>query len=102
MIKVNLFTKIFMRLAPINFLRYAARQQGVDDKKIIYAFKLFDDTERIDIQPLPSAEGRGFVIYLDCKLSLHFYQDGDRFYYDGLEIGEYKKGDVTVFDHIEE
>ena len=100
MIKMNLFTKIFMRLASTNFLRYASRQQGVDDKKIIYAFKLFDNAERIDIQPLPNVEGRGLVIYLDCKLSLHFYQDGDHFYYDVLEIGEYEKGKVTVFDHI--
>lgn len=100
MLKINIFTKIFMRFAPKNFLRYAARREGINDKKIIYADKLFNNIERIDIQPLSGAGGRGFIIYLDCKLSLHFYQEGDRFYYDGLEIGEYEKGEVTVFDRL--
>lgn len=101
MLKLNFFTKVFMRLAPKSFLRYAAREQGVGGKKIKYAIGLFEGVKRIDIHPLPSSEFRGFVIYLDSKLSLHFYQDGDHFYYDGLEIGEYEKGEVTVFDNLD-
>jgi hypothetical protein len=100
MLKLNFLTKTLMRLAPISFLHYAARQQGVDDNKIDYAYKLFADAKRIDIQPLSGEGGRGFIVFLDCSLSLYFYQDGDHFYYDGFEIGEYGKGEVTVFDRL--
>lgn len=101
MLKINWFTKLMLRFAPRTFLKQFAKQQGLDEKKINYAAKLFSKSNRIDIQPLSSRNGRGFVIFLDNKLSLHFYQDGDHFYYDGPEIGDYKNGDVTVFDSID-
>lgn len=94
------FVRFLMRFAPKIFLRYAAGKQGLDDRKVKYAMKLFDGVERIDITPLPSRSGRGFIVCLDSKLSLFFYQDGDHFYFDGLEMGEYDKGDVTVFDKL--
>lgn len=100
MFRINWLTKSLMRFAPKIFLRYAAKNQGVDDRKIKYALKLFEGIKRIDIQPLPSRSGRGFIVYLDSKVALFFYQDGDHFYFDGLEIGEYKKGDVTIFDGL--
>ena len=100
MFKLNNFTRIFMRFAPKGFLRYVAKKQGLDDKKVKYAMKLFEGVERVDIQSLPSSSGRGFIIYLDNKLSLFFYQDGDHFYFVGLEMGEYDKGDVTIFDRL--
>ncbi len=77
-----------------------ARKQGLNSKKIKYADKLFRDTKRIDIQPLSGSDGRGFIIFLDNQLSLYFYQDGDHFYFDGFEIGEYDSGDVKVFDGL--
>ena len=98
--EINWIIKLFMRLAPKSFLRYVAVKQGLDDRKVKYAMKLFDGVERIDITPLPSRSGRGFIVCLDSKLSLFFYQDGDYFYFDGLEMGEYEKGDVTVFDKL--
>ncbi|MFH1990390.1 MAG: hypothetical protein ABIJ19_00855, partial [Patescibacteria group bacterium] len=53
---------------------------------------------RIDI--LPSESGlRGFVVVLDRKTAIYFYQDGDHFVYDGFEMGRYDKGDVTIFDN---
>ena len=100
-LKVDWFTKLIMRFAPRTFLRRAAKKQGVDEDKIDYATKLFGDAKRIDIQPLSSRSGRGFVIYLDNNFSLHFYQDGDHFYFDGFEMGEYDNGDVTIFDKLE-
>jgi len=102
MLKINWFTKLLMRFAPKIFLRYAANEQGVKSQKIDYAMKLFGESKRIDIHPLPSRSGRGFIITLDNRLSLFFYQDGDHFYYDGCEMGEYEKGDVTVFDNIQD
>jgi len=100
MLKINWFTKLLMRFAPKIFLHHAAKEQGIEPRKIDYAMKLFGESSRIDIHPLPSHGGRGFIIVLDNKLSLHFYQDGDHFYYDGCEMGEYEKGDVTVFDDL--
>ncbi len=102
MLKINWFTKILMRFVPKTFLRYAAEKQGIESQKIDYAMKLFGENSRVDIHPLPNRSGRGFIIILDNKLSLYFYQDGDHFYYDGCEIGEYEKGDVTIFDKIQE
>lgn len=98
MLKINWFTKFLMRFAPKTFLRYAAEEQGVNPKKISQAMKLFGKCKRIDI--FPCQAGRGFIVILDRKLSLHFYQDGDHFCYDGFEVGEYEKGDVTIFDDI--
>lgn len=100
MFKINCFTKLLMRFAPKTFLRCAAKEQGIEPQNIDYAMKLFGKSKRIDIHPLDSRSGRGFIIILDNKLSLHFYQDSDYFYYDGCEIGKYEKGDVTIFDNI--
>jgi len=101
MFKINWFTKLLIKFSPKTFLRYAAKEQGIESEKIDQAMKLFGETERIDIHPLPSRSGRGFIITLGNKLSLFFYQDGDHFYYDGCEMGEYEKGDVTIFDKID-
>jgi len=83
-------------------LRYVAKKQGIKSEKLDYAMKLFGESKRIDIHPLPSCSGRGFIITLDNKLSLFFYQDCDHFYYDGCEMGKYEKGNVTIFDNIQE
>jgi len=100
--KINWFTKILMRFAPKTFLRYVAREQGIRFEKINCLTKLFGENCRIDIFPLSGSGSRGFSIILDNKLSLYFYQDGDHFCYDGYEIGEYEKGNVTIFDNIRE
>lgn len=93
--------RLMMRIAPKIFIWYTARRQKLNPNKIDYAFKLFEGAKRIDIQSLPSRTGRGFVIYIDNELSLHFYQKGDTFYFDGFEMGEYENGDVQVFDNLE-
>lgn len=59
----------------------------------------FDRTGRIDIEPL-SGDGRGFRLITDRRTAFYFRQDGDGFEYDGYEVGEYGKGDVTLFDDI--
>ena len=41
------------------------------------------------------------MLVIDQKDALYFYQDGDHFSYDGCEIGEYEKGEVTIFDNLE-
>ena len=60
---------------------------------------VLDRSSRIDIEPL-SAGGRGFRLIIDRRTALYFHQDGDGFDYDGYEVGEYDKGDVTIFDDM--
>ena len=100
-IKINWFTKFLMKYFPNLFMRKMAREMNIDYQKIDLAMNLFSDAKRIDIKILNEG-GRGFIIIIDQKLSLHFYQNGDTFYYDGHEIGEYERGDVTVFDKIKD
>ncbi len=95
--KFNWLDKMFIKFFPKIFLKSAAEKQAINPRKLNWAEKLFADCQRIDIKPLRGTS-RGFIIYLDSKLSLWFYQDGDHFTFDGYEIGEYEKGEVTVFD----
>ncbi len=94
------YKKLVLKLFPRLFFRLFANNINLNNKKIDFASKLFGDANRIDIQPL-SGGSRGFIIYIDNKLSLWFYQNGDHFVYDGFEMGEYENGDVMVFDGIQ-
>ena len=93
------YKKIILKLSPKLFFKLHSRSLNVNDKYIDLAQKLFGQVKRIDIQPL-SGGHRGFIIYLDNKFSLWFYQDGDHFVYDGFEMGDYENGEVTVFDNL--
>ena len=97
--KINRLTKLFIKLFPRTFLKQAARQQNINPQKLNYAEKLFRDCRRIDIEPLGDSS-RGFILFLDNKLSLWFYQDGEHFIFNGYEIGEYDDCEVTVFDNL--
>jgi hypothetical protein len=97
--KIDWLTKLYIKFFPKSFLKQAVLENNFDPKKIDYAGKLFSDCQRIDIQPL-AGSARGFIITLDNKFSLWFFQDGDHFIYDGFETGEYDDGEVTVFDSL--
>lgn len=92
--------RLLMRFFPKLFLKMHMAKQDIDTDKLDLAYKLFGDARRIDIQPLSGTGGRGFIICLDSKFTLWFYQDGDHFTFDGIEMGEYDNGDVTVFDGL--
>lgn len=92
--------KFLMKISPRLFMKICAGDLGLDYKKVDLAFKLFKDA-KIHIQPMSGANGRGFIVFLDNKLSLWFNQDGNHFEYDGFEMGEYDDGKVTVFDGME-
>lgn len=94
--------RFLMRFFPKVFLKMHMSKHDIDSNKLDFACKLFGDAKRIDFQPLSGTGGRGFIICLDNKFTLWFYQDGDHFTFDGIEMGEYENGDVTVFDGMRE
>ncbi len=97
-ININWFVKLLLRVWPSMAMRYFSRQMGIVNPIFDKANDLFSRTERIDL--IPTGIGRDFMIIIDGKTALYFYQDGDHFVYDGFEMGEYEKGDVTIFDEI--
>ncbi len=76
----------------ISVSEVASASDGVEQ-----VHQLFKQAQRVDVLPSIGG-GRGFQIVLDGTLSLYFFQDGDHFVYDGFELGEYERGDVTLFD----
>lgn len=97
--KIKRLEKLLLFLSPKLGLKRLAKKMGI--KKIVFdkAHELFFNVDRVDLIPL-SSENRGFIMILDRQTALYFYQDGDHFSYDGYEMGEYKKGDVTIFDQL--
>lgn len=85
------------RFFPKLFFRWHARRMGINATLCDKAHEVFTRVDRVDLFPLQSGS-RGFQIILDRHTALYFYQDGDHFIYDGFEMGEYEKGDVTIFD----
>jgi len=70
-------------------------------RKISSLHEKLAGSQRVDLIPLKGS-GRGFMIVLDNKEALYFYQDGDHFVYDGCEVGKYENGKVTIFDNIKD
>lgn len=95
------WTKLLLKYAPRLALRRLTRKMGVPPETVEGFHDAFSKTRRVDIFPT-QAGFRGFIIVLDSRISLHFYQDGDHFVYDGYEAGPYEKGDVTVFDDLKD
>ena len=87
-----------LKFWPKTFFRMFAKELGIANPVFDKAHDVFGDTKRIDIYP-SSVGQRGFILVLDLKTALYFYQDGDHFKYDGFEMGEYEKGDITIFDN---
>ena len=98
-IKINWLTKIFLKLWPKLAMKHFAKKMGINNSLFDQAHEVFSQTNRIDILPLKSGH-RGFMIIMDRKTALYFYQDNDHFIYDGFEMGKYNKGDVTIFDNV--
>ncbi|OGB73383.1 hypothetical protein A3K24_00700 [candidate division Kazan bacterium RIFCSPHIGHO2_01_FULL_44_14] len=99
--KISWHRKLLLKLWPWAAFRLFAKELGVANPVFDKAHEIFGDTHRIDLYPTAGTK-RGFILVLDLKTALYFYQDGDHFEYDGFEMGEYDKGDVTVFDNIGE
>jgi len=97
--KPDLLIRLMLRLNPIIGFKMLNKKLGIKNNTFNKAHEVFSGIERVDI--FPAADGsRGFILVLNKKTALYFYQDGDHFVYDGFEIGEYDGGDVTIFDGL--
>ena len=99
--KISWYRKLLLRVWPKAAFKLFAKDLGINNPVFSKAHDVFSGAGRIDLYPTASAE-RGFIVVLDLKTALYFYQDGDHFKYDGFEMGEYDKGDVTILDNIPE
>lgn len=98
-IKISWYQKILLKFWPRLAFKKFAKDIGIPNPIFDKVHEVFGSAERIDIYPI-SGTHRGFILVLDLKTALYFYQDGDHFVYDGFEMGEYERGDVTIFDHL--
>ena len=98
-IKISWHQKLLLKFWPKLAFKKFAKNIGIANPVFDKAHEVFSSAERVDIYPI-SGDSRGFIIVLDQKTALYFYQDGDHFKYDGFEMGEYDKGNVTIFDHL--
>ena len=100
MSRLNLswWEKLKLKYFPMSFLFDQAKDRGAG-KILDKPHEAFTKAKTVELIPIAAA--RGFIIVIDRKISFWFYQDGDHFKYDGFEIGEYDKGDVTIFDKID-
>ena len=97
-IKINWFTKLLLKFWPRMAMRLFADKLDANYWTLEHAHETFSGVGRIDFIPYSSGY-RGFMMVLDRKIALYFNQDEDRFVYDGYEMGDYDKGDVTIFDN---
>lgn len=100
-LKFPWWTRMLMRFSPNLGIKTLHKHLGIDSDVYEKAHNVFSNIQRIDIFPL-CGNHRGFILTLDEKTALFFYQNGDHFKYDGWETGNYAKGDVTIFDQIKD
>ena len=97
--QIPFYKKLLLKVWPKMAMKILAQEIGI--KNIIFdkLHEVFAKSQRVDIFPAFS-NSRGFILVIDNQTALFFYQDGDKFVYDGFEMGEYEKGDVTIFDAL--
>ena len=97
--RMTWFNKFLLKFHPKLAIPIYLKKMGVENPVFDKVHEAFFKTERIDF--FPSVAGRGFVLVVDRRTALFFYQKGYHFVYDGYEMGKYNKGDVRVLDDIE-
>lgn len=97
--KITRLDKILLKFWPNREMHRLARRMKINQAVFEKLHEIFHKTQTIDIFPI-AGNSRGFILVLDRQTAIFFYQDGDHFSYDGFEMGEYGKGDVTIFDNL--
>ncbi len=97
--QIPIYKKLLLKFWPKMAMKILAQEIGIENIIFDKLHEVFAKSQRVDIFPAFS-NSRGFILVIDNQTALFFYQDGDKFVYDGFEMGEYEKGDVTVFDSL--
>src|SRR3989338_6423090 len=71
--------RMMLKFFPKAYFRKAEKEMGIVVPSFDKLHEAFAKTDRIDLFPLNSSRGRGFLLVLDQKTALYFYQDGDKF-----------------------
>ncbi len=97
--QITWLDKMLLKFWPKRTMHRLAKKMKVGNIVFDKLHDVFSKTETIDIFPAAGNQ-RGFIMVFDHETAIFFYQDGDHFAYDGFEMGEYVKGDVTIFDNL--
>ncbi len=97
--EITWLDKALLKIWPDLEMRRLAKRMKIGNVVFDKLHDIFHKTETIDIFPF-AGNSRGFILVLDRQTAFFFYQNGDHFEYDGFEMGEYVKGDVTIFDEL--
>lgn len=95
--KISRLDKLLIKIWPRLEMRRMAKKLEIKNVIFDKLHEIFSQAESIDIFPYTGNQ-RGFILVLNRQTALFFDQDGDHFQYDGFEMGEYNKGEVTIFD----
>ncbi len=98
-LELSWWKQLLFKFCPKMIFKVMAKKMKIDNTAFDKLHDVFSKTEKIDIFSNMDNE-RGFILVLNRQTALYFYQNGNHFKYDGFEIGEYDKGDVTIFDHL--
>lgn len=92
--------RFLARFFPFILIQIQKMFSQIDTRPAEELHGVFSQSQRIDLIPSQHST-RAFTILLDQKTALYFSQDGDKFIYDGWEVGEYEeKGEITIFDDL--
>lgn len=81
--------KKFLSHQPTAAFEFASQLEGLPPDLFSEAHKVFSSVKRIEFYPIDTDKEPGWMIILDQKLSLWFYQKDNNWTYDGFEIGDY-------------
>ncbi len=74
---------------PNEAFRLASRLEGLSPDIFDKADEIFSAVETIEFCPIGTPKEPGWIIVLDQRFSLWFYQKDKKWIYDGFEIGDY-------------
>lgn len=97
--KIFWLDKLLLKFWPKLEMRRMAKKMAIDNLVFDKLHEVFSGVRTVDLFPY-RGNSRGFILVLDRQTALFFNQNGGQFVYDGWEMGEYVKGDVTIFDGL--
>ena len=93
----NSVLKYLLKSSPEVSFKMLSLKQEMKYPYFVEMDEAFSKTKRIDVFPLGSQEGKGFMLVLDREVALYFCVKNNQFIYDGFEVGCFLAGGTGVF-----